>query len=155
LGFVEVVPMLGRFSRQNLKVERDEDGFEAPQPVASPRVVSASAVVLEEPPEVPVAPPNLDLRSETMLDARVRLHRHLVENINLSVLDQLSRDDLVDHVRPIVRDYIRDAGIALNARELDQLVLDTTDEMLGLGPIEPLLKDDSIADILINGHQSV
>ena len=43
----------------------------------------------------------------------------------------------------------------LNARELDQLTSDTADEMLGLGPIEPLLKDDSIADILINTHKRV
>ncbi len=54
-----------------------------------------------------------------------------------------------------MRDFVRTAAIAINARELDQLTIDTADEMLGLGPIEPLLKDDSIADILINTHRRV
>jgi len=89
------------------------------------------------------------------VDARVRLHRYLIDKINLSVLEQLDRDALAERIRPMVRDYIRDTNFPLNAREIDQLVLDTTDEMLGLGPIEPLLKDDTVADILINTHEKV
>src|SRR6185503_15178800 len=55
----------------------------------------------------------------------------------------------------IVRDYVREHAVALNAQEIDTLVSDTADEMLGLGPLEPLLKDDGISDILINTHNKV
>ena len=50
-----------------------------------------------------------------------------------------------------VGDFARDESLALNASELDELGSSVFDEMVGLGPIEPLLQDDSIADILING----
>ncbi|TGV63845.1 CpaF family protein, partial [Mesorhizobium sp. M00.F.Ca.ET.149.01.1.1] len=51
--------------------------------------------------------------------------------------------------------FVRVINVPLTSRVLDQLTSDTADEMLGLGPIEPLLKDDSIADILINTHNHV
>ena len=54
-------------------------------------------------------------------------------------------------VRKLVGDFARDERLALNGTELDQLGVSVFDEMVGLGPIEPLLQDDSIADILING----
>jgi pilus assembly protein CpaF len=62
---------------------------------------------------------------------------------------------LLDELRPLVRDYLKNQNVALNARELDNLVSDLSDEMLGLGPIEPLLKDDTISDILITGPKIV
>jgi pilus assembly protein CpaF len=83
------------------------------------------------------------------------LHRHLIDRFNLAVLETASRDEILHEIRPIVREFVRTASVAINARELDQLTTDTADEMLGLGPIEPLLKDDSIADILINTHRRV
>jgi pilus assembly protein CpaF len=90
-----------------------------------------------------------------MVAERVALHRHLLDRINLGLLDTLKKEELAAEIRPLVRDYVRARNFPLNARELDALISDTTDEMLGLGPIEPLLKDDSIADILINGPEHV
>ena len=86
---------------------------------------------------------------------RVNLHRYLLDKINLGILDTLEKDELHDEIRPLVRDYIRENNFPLNAKELDTLISEITDEMLGLGPIEPLLTDDTIADILINGHGTV
>ncbi len=107
---------------------------------------------------VPVAP-HLELKEEvvedTFLHLKVDLHRHLIDRFNLAVLETASREEILQEIRPIVRDFVRTANVAINARELDQLTTDTADEMLGLGPIEPLLKDDSIADILINTHRRV
>lgn len=90
-----------------------------------------------------------------MVAERVNLHRFLLDKINLSVLDSMDSAQLHDELRPLVRDYMRQSNLPLNARELDMMVSDTADEMLGLGPIEPLLKDDSIADILIVGPKTV
>jgi pilus assembly protein CpaF len=96
-----------------------------------------------------------DIADDPFLSLKVELHRHLIDRFNLAVLETATRDEILNEIRPIVREFVRTASVALNARELDQLTIDTADEMLGLGPIEPLLKDDSIADILINTHRRV
>src|SRR5262249_25446302 len=86
---------------------------------------------------------------------RVDLHRVLIDRINLSNIDQISRVELAETIRPMVKSYVRDKNIAVNAREIDGLVSDITDEMLGLGPIEPLLKDETVSGVLINTHAQV
>ncbi len=90
-----------------------------------------------------------------LVDLRVKLHRYLLDRLNLGVIDQVERSDLEERIRPLVRQYIRDVNSPLNAAEIDELVVSTTDEMLGLGPIEPLLKDDTVSDILINTPHQV
>ena len=90
-----------------------------------------------------------------MVSERVNLHRYLLDRINLGMLDTLDNEEIATEIRPLVKDYIRRNNFPLNAKEINDLIRDITDEMLGLGPIEPLLADDTIADILINGHDSV
>ncbi|MEP9388006.1 CpaF family protein [Mesorhizobium sp. KR9-304] len=125
------------------------------------RFTKSQVEVGVEPPvePAPVLPVSDDLREDLpgdpLLHLKVELHRHLIDRFNLAVLETASRDEILNEIRPIVREFVRTANVALNARELDQLTNDTADEMLGLGPIEPLLKDDSIADILINTHRRV
>lgn len=86
---------------------------------------------------------------------RVNLHRFLLDRINLAALEGMEQTRLHDELRPLVRDYMKAQNIPLNAKELDNLVSDLGDEMLGLGPLEPLLKDDSISDILVVGPKTV
>ena len=90
-----------------------------------------------------------------MLDARVRLHRKLIEEINLSAIEKLPEAEMRRQLQDLVRQYVQAERLALNASEFEGLFTDIMDEMTGLGPLEPLLKDDSIADILINGHECV
>ena len=99
-------------------------------------------------------PPQLQ-QSDQYLKLKVELHHHLIDRFNLTVIEQLNAAQLQEQIRPIVRDYVREHAVALNASEIDTLVSETADEMLGLGPLEPLLADDSISDILINTHRSV
>ncbi|RWE24162.1 MAG: CpaF family protein [Mesorhizobium sp.] len=128
--------MLGRF----IKGSNEQ---RAPAPVAT---LNGAA-------NAPVAEP--ESQSDDFLSLKVELHRHLIDRFNLTALENASKDEILDEIRPIVREFVRARNVPLNARELDQLTSDTADEMLGLGPIEPLLKDDSIADILINTHNHV
>ncbi|KOF15534.1 type II secretion system protein E [Ensifer adhaerens] len=90
-----------------------------------------------------------------MVAERVNLHRYLLDRINLGILDTLDNEEIAAEIRPLVKDYIRRNNFPLNAKEINDLIREITDEMLGLGPIEPLLADDTIADILINGYKSV
>ena len=98
---------------------------------------------------------DIEAQGDDFLTLKVELHRHLIDRFNLAALETASKDEILNEIRPIVREFVRARAVPLNARELDQLTSDTADEMLGLGPIEPLLKDDSITDILINTHKRV
>ncbi|ESY23321.1 CpaF family protein [Mesorhizobium sp. LNJC394B00] len=114
----------------------------------------------EQPAVLHVAPAlspaaDIESRGDDFLTLKVELHRHLIDRFNLTALENASKDEILNEIRPIVREFVRGRNVPLNARELDQLTIDTADEMLGLGPIEPLLKDDSITDIMINTHKRV
>ncbi|MGE0562986.1 MAG: CpaF family protein [Pseudolabrys sp.] len=95
------------------------------------------------------------LMSEKLLDAKVRLHRRLIEEINLAAMEKVPEEQVRSHVQGLVSQYVLSERIALNAGELNDFVSEILDEMTGLGPLEPLLKDPTISDILINGHECV
>ena len=88
-------------------------------------------------------------------DLKVELHQRLLDVINLSVLDGMSRLQIQDEVGDIVQEELAKQNHALNHAERRQLVDDVLDELLGLGPLEPLLKDAQITDILVNGYDNV
>jgi pilus assembly protein CpaF len=87
-----------------------------------------------------------------ILDAKVRLHRKLIDELNLVALEKASREELRRLVAEMVSRYVLEERLPVNAGELESLIDEMIDEMTGLGPIEPLLKDPTINDILINTH---
>jgi pilus assembly protein CpaF len=119
----------------------------APAPVPEPVAAAPAAA----PAPAPAPPPP----SDELLDVRLRLHGRLIEELDLSRLDKLDEAEMRRQVRKLVGDFARDERMALNSGELDELGAQVFDEMVGLGPIEPLLKDESINDILINGPNQV
>jgi len=151
--------MAGRFTARRVAAP-ELAGVEEAAPVALEGV--AWTVFPESLPEPAPAPrPSAQptaanpLHSEKLLDAKVRLHRRLIEEINLSALDKLPEDEIRSHVQQLVAQYVLVERLALNAQELNEFVSEILDEMTGLGPLEPLLKDPTISDILINGHECV
>jgi pilus assembly protein CpaF len=118
-----------------------------------------------ERPEAEAAPPTSNVpvivgkgdeaRSDDMLELKVRIHRQLLERLNLAALETLPRDKIATEIGQVITDLLSDDGIALNRTERQTLIEDVLDELLGLGPLEPLLKDHSITDILVNGHDTV
>ena len=113
------------------------------------------SVFPEATPEPVAAQPANPLLSDKLLDAKVRLHRRLIEEINLQALEKLPEEEMRAHIQQLVTQYILVERLALNQQELNDFVSEILDEMTGLGPLEPLLKDPTIADILINGHECV
>jgi pilus assembly protein CpaF len=88
-------------------------------------------------------------------DLKVELHQRLLNLINLQALEQMSREQIEAEVGDIVAEELAKQNHALNHAERKQLVSDVLHELLGLGPLEPLLKDPTITDILVNGHSNV
>lgn len=88
-------------------------------------------------------------------DLKVELHKRLLDLINLSALDTMSREQVQAEVGEIVHEQLALQKHALNHEERKRLVADVLDELLGLGPLEPLLKDNSVTDILVNGYDIV
>jgi len=104
----------------------------------------------------PVAGPatgDLPVMSET----KTRIHRKLLEKLNLSNLENVSRDEATETIRQVITELLqweRDT-VALNVRERERLVREILDEIFGLGPLEPLMKDPEVSDILVNTHDDV
>jgi pilus assembly protein CpaF len=142
--------MLGRFTTRKVADP------ELP-PIAAE--VEASSFLNELPmiaaPETAPEAAGNPLLSAKLLDAKVRLHRRLIEEINLDALAKLPEEVMKKQIHGLVSQYTLAERLPLNAQELDDFVAEILDEMTGLGPIEPLLKDPSVNDILINGHECV
>jgi pilus assembly protein CpaF len=121
---------------------------------ASPPEEEALAFVRDEPPPAPASPPTRSAEAQ-MLDIKLKLHAQLIEELDLSKLERMDDGEMRRQVLAMVGDFARAERLVLNAGELEALGLSVLDEMTGLGPIEPLLKDDTINDILINGPYQV
>ena len=146
--------MAGRFSAR-----RPAGDLPPPPEEEAPQTLEGiSWTVFPEEPvrEAPASPAvaSNPLLTDKFLDAKVRLHRRLLEEINLSALEKMPEADMRQHVQQLVSQYVVNERLALNKHELNEFVAEIIDEMTGLGPLEPLLKDPSISDILINGHEN-
>ena len=145
-------------SRFSALMKRSEPK-EAPKKKTSEKVVgvtipSKHAGSTSRPADATEPEGNKSRSSDKVAEARVRLHRMLIEEINLVALEKLPRDEMRKQIHDFVSEKTREERLAVNVAELDELVNDIVDEMVGLGPLEPILKDPDVADILINGHKN-
>ena len=92
---------------------------------------------------------------QRLLDAKLLIHRRIIDEINLAAVDKIPVKELRPQIYDLIAQHVSSERIVLNALELEQFVDDVLNEMTGLGPIEPLLQDDSVNDILINTHRQV
>lgn len=127
--------------------------WEIPASVAT----APPAVPPPVPPPVqePVRPAGMAGSRSALQEIKGRVHRRLLERLNLSNLDSLDRDQVVGEIRKVVHDLLTRETLPLNFEERDELVGQVLDEIFGLGPLEPLLKDPEISDILVNSHDRV
>ena len=86
---------------------------------------------------------------------KAQLHQQLIAGMDLSVLGSISRDELRSEVRRMAEELSQRSSNLLNRAERERLVAEVLDETFGLGPLEPLMADPAISDILINGHNVV
>ena len=94
-------------------------------------------------------------RKERMGELKVELHKRLLENLNLAALEHASEAELKAEIAAISNEAMAEMSVALNATERQTLYQELYDEVMGLGPLEPLLKDETVSDILVNGPQQI
>jgi pilus assembly protein CpaF len=84
-----------------------------------------------------------------------RIHRRLLERLNLANLDKTDRETVVEAIRRVVQELLTQEKVPLNFDEREGLVSQILDEIFGLGPIQPLMNDPEVSDILVNTWQQV
>jgi pilus assembly protein CpaF len=93
--------------------------------------------------------------SSRYTELKMTVHRRLLDMINLSAIDKMAPEDFRREIGEMIRELLVEENRPLNLSERMQLVNDVLDELLGLGPIEPLLKDATVSDILVNTYRQV
>ncbi|MBZ9888055.1 CpaF family protein [Mesorhizobium sp. BR1-1-3] len=145
----------------------------APAPVAPPAAGSVDTAVLTRSaaPSAPVAPPARRAveapplapepkraqreKSETYYDTKSQVFSALIDTIDLSQLSKLDPESAREEIRDIVNDIIAIKNFAMTIAEQEELLEDICNDVLGYGPLEPLLARDDIADIMVNGSRNV
>ncbi|MFX0544890.1 CpaF family protein [Roseovarius sp. S1116L3] len=128
-------------------------------PDTSQRATAPNAASLRR----PSAPAKADVgpqdrerkRKERLGEIKLDMHRALLDNLNLGALDQATEQDLREEIGAITAEVLEERSIVLNREDRMTLTQELYDEVRGLGPLETLLKDDTVNDILVNGPQQI
>jgi pilus assembly protein CpaF len=104
----------------------------------------------EEPPPAPAEPP-ARARSEEYYDVKTTVFNALIDTIDLTQLAKLDAAAAREEIRDIVSEIIQIKNVVMSIAEQEELLEDICNDVLGYGPLEPLLARDDIADIMVNG----
>lgn len=86
---------------------------------------------------------------------KVRIHERLVDSLDLSMLAQVPEEELASEVRALAIELVREEVPKISSTRRERLLDELFDEVFGLGPLEPLMRDDTISDILVNHPHEV
>ena len=112
------------------------------------------------PPPVPrnapaIGPTRPQVPRAGYLELKGNVHRKLLNRLNLEALAQADRARAESEIRTLLGELLTEESVPLSLSERETLFGELLDDVFGLGPIEPLLRDPSISDILVNTHQHV
>ena len=132
----------------------------APLAAATPKPVAISSrpTPAAPPPKTPAEAMAADKekkRKDKLMELKVELHKRLLDNLNLSALEKASEASLKQEIASITAEALDEMSVALNAQDRQILHQELYDEVMGLGPLEALLKDDTVNDILVNGPKRI
>jgi pilus assembly protein CpaF len=94
-------------------------------------------------------------RKNRLMELKVELHKKLLENLNLATLETATEANLKAEIAAIVSETLDEMSVALNKDDRVALNQELYDEVMGLGPLETLLKDETVNDILVNGPKRI
>src|SRR5438874_8339196 len=113
---------------------------------------------------VPIAPPHTPAAPVAQtrpqpraqyVELKTAIHRKLLNRLNLEALDKADRPRAESEIRTLVTELLTEHGAPISLAERETLFGELLDDVFGLGPLEPLLRDPSISDILVNTHRHV
>ena len=96
-----------------------------------------------------------DLKPAGYQEMKSVLHRDLLSRVDLEKLNYLDTNHARSQIQAVIQDLVAHSNTPLSASERERLSREVLDEVFGLGPLEPLLQDPTISDILVNTHSSV
>ena len=137
---VEAVPARAETQARSNTSTTSAKGRAAPQPSKASR---------------PAETARAEQRTLRMNAIKSDLHKRLLENLNLAALEHASEAELRSEINTIVAESLGEMDVVLNSEERATLNRELYYEVMGLGPLEPLLQDDTINDILVNGPKQV
>jgi pilus assembly protein CpaF len=105
-------------------------------------------------PPRPAAPPKPQVRQQ-YIDLRTNVHRKLLNRLNLEALAQVERSRAESEIRTLLAQLVSEEATPISLTEREMLFAEILDDVFGLGPLEPLLRDPSINDILVNTYKHV
>jgi pilus assembly protein CpaF len=123
-------------------------------PSGTPAAPPARRAV-EPPPLAPEPQKVQRQRSESYYDTKSQVFSALIDTIDLSQLAKLDPESAREEIRDIVNDIIAIKNFVMSISEQEELLDDICNDVLGYGPLEPLLARDDIADIMVNGSKNV
>jgi pilus assembly protein CpaF len=106
-------------------------------------------------PGSPAARPRVDAPRPQYIELKANVHRKLLNRLNLETLASAERSRAEAEIRSLVFELIAEESMPLSMSERDAVLGDIIDEVFGLGPLEPLLRDTSVSDILVNTYKHV
>jgi pilus assembly protein CpaF len=101
-----------------------------------------------------VAPPKPQVRQQ-YLDLRTSVHRKLLNRLNLEALASVDRARAESEIRTLLGTLVAEESIPISLTERELLFAEILDDVFGLGPLEPLLRDPTVNDILVNTYKHV
>ena len=115
------------------------------------RIVTSESTALTLVPDTP-GDPGLGIRADfSRVDLKEKIRNELMQRIDPAAAARVSRRSLQAQIRILISEIATEHKIQLNELEEAALAAELTDDMVGLGPLEPLLNDDTVTDILVNG----
>jgi len=157
--------MFSRFKKDQPGAAPDQPSRAVPQAAEAP--VSASTLPVAQPRQAPrpvkaapapaaAQPADRERRrKQRIIELKSEMHSRLLDNLNLAALDSASEAELRSEIASITAEALSEMSFVLTSDERLTLNQDLFHEVRGLGPLEPLLKDDTVNDILVNGPQRV
>jgi pilus assembly protein CpaF len=105
--------------------------------------------------DAPAAKPRVEAPRPQYIELKANVHRKLLNRLNLEALASTDRARAEADIRALLFDLIAEESMPLSMSERDAILGDVIDEVFGLGPLEPLLRDTSVSDILVNTYKNV
>ncbi len=150
------------FGKRGGSLDDNQTGAGAPAPSVVEEKVAVPKETVTAPPMVsPVPPPqqeasngSLEEKSEEYYDTKTSVFSALIDTIDLGQLAEMEPEAAREEIRDIVNDIISIKNLAMSISEQEEILEDICNDVLGYGPLEPLLVRDDIADIMINGAKN-